>query len=165
MKVFGIIGWKNSGKTGLMERLVGEISSRGFTVSTIKHAHHTFDIDQKGKDSFRHRVAGAQEVLLSSKNRWALIHELRTQCELDLDSLLDKLSPVDLVLVEGYKHESYLKLEAYRVENKKAPLALTDSDIIAIASDTVHADLDLPVFNLNRASDIATFILTKVELV
>ena len=165
MKLFGIIGWKNSGKTGLMERLVGEISSRGFTVSTIKHAHHTFDIDQKGKDSFRHRVAGAQEVLLSSRNRWALIHELRNKCEPDLNSLVRRLSPVDLVLVEGYKHESYLKLEAYRVENKKAPLALTDSDIIAIASDTVHADLDLPVFNLNRASDIATFILTKVELV
>ena len=80
MKVFGIIGWKNSGKTGLMERLVSEISLRGFTVSTIKHAHHTFDIDQKGTDSFRHRIAGAQEVLLSSKNRWALIHELRNQC-------------------------------------------------------------------------------------
>tara|TARA_A100001011_G_scaffold372048_1_gene430036 strand:+ start:106 stop:603 length:498 start_codon:yes stop_codon:yes gene_type:complete len=165
MKVFGIIGWKNSGKTGLMERLVDEISSRGFTISTIKHAHHTFDIDQKGKDSFRHRLAGAQEVLLSSQKRWALIHELRNELEPSLKSLLHKLSPVDLVLVEGYKHESYLKLEAYRVENKKAPLALTDSDIIAIASDTVHADLDLPVFNLNRASDIATFILTKVELV
>ena len=165
MKVFGIVGWKNSGKTGLMERLVDEISSRGFTISTIKHAHHTFDIDQKGKDSFRHRVAGAQEVLLSSQKRWALIHELRNELEPSLKSLLHKLSPVDLVLVEGYKHESYLKLEAYRVENKKAPLALTDSDIIAIASDTVHADLDLPVFNLNRASDIATFILTKVELV
>ena len=165
MKVFGIIGWKNSGKTGLMERLVDEISSRGFTISTIKHAHHTFDIDQKGKDSFRHRLAGAQEVLLSSQKRWALIHELRNELEPSLKSLLRKLSPVDLVLVEGYKHESYLKLEAYRVENKKAPLALTDSDIIAIASDTVHADLDLPVFNLNRASDIATFILTKVELV
>ena len=164
MKVFGIIGWKNSGKTGLMERLVGEISSRGFTVSTIKHAHHTFDIDQKGTDSFRHRVAGAQEVLLSSKNRWALIHELRTQCELDLDSLLDKLSPVDLVLVEGYKHESYLKLEAYRIENRKVPFAVTGSEIIAIASDTVHPDVDVPVFDLNRTSDIATFILAKVEL-
>ena len=165
MKVFGIIGWKNSGKTGLMERLVREISSRGFTVSTIKHAHHTFDIDQKGTDSFRHRVAGAQEVLLSSKNRWALIHELRNQCELDLNSLLHKLSPVDLVLVEGFKQEPYLKLEAYRAENKKVPFATTGGEIIAIASNTVHPDLDLPVFDLNKTSDIATFILTKVELI
>ena len=165
MKVFGIVGWKNSGKTGLMERLVGEISSRGFSVSTIKHAHHTFDIDQKGKDSFRHRVAGAQEVLLSSKNRWALIHELRNKCEPDLNSLLNKLSPVDLILVEGYKHEPYLKLEAYRIENNKLPLGLTGSGIIAIASDTVHPDLDIPVFDLNKTSDIATFILTKVKLI
>tara|TARA_A100001011_G_scaffold383315_1_gene454362 strand:+ start:253 stop:750 length:498 start_codon:yes stop_codon:yes gene_type:complete len=165
MKVFGIVGWKNSGKTGLMERLVGEISSRGFSVSTIKHAHHTFDIDQTGKDSFRHRVAGAQEVLLSSKNRWALIHEVRNKCEPDLNSLLCKLSPVDLILVEGYKNEPYLKLEAYRIENNKLPLALNGSEIIAIASDTVHPDLDLPVFDLNKTSDIATFILTKVKLI
>ena len=165
MKVFGIVGWKNSGKTGLMERLVGEISSRGFSVSTIKHAHHTFDIDQKGKDSFRHRLAGAQEVLLSSKNRWALIHELRSKCEPDLKSLLHKLSPVDLVLVEGYKLESYLKLEAFRIENKKVPFALTGDEIIAIASDTLHPEIDLPVFDLNKTSDIATFILSKVELI
>lgn len=165
MKVFGITGWKNSGKTGLMERLVDEISSRGFTVSTIKHAHHTFDIDQKGTDSYRHRIAGAQEVLLSSQNRWALIHELRNKCELDLDSLLHKLSPVDLVLVEGFKQEPFLKLEAYRAENKKLPFALTGNEIIAIASNTVHPDLDLPVFDLNKTSEIANFILTKVELV
>ena len=165
MKVFGITGWKNSGKTGLMERLVKEISSRGFTVSTIKHAHHTFDIDQKGTDSYRHRIAGAQEVLLSSQNRWALIHELRNKCELDLDSLLHKLSPVDLVLVEGFKQEPFLKLEAYRAENKQLPFALTGNEIIAIASNTVHPDLDLPVFDLNKTSEIANFILTKVELV
>ena len=165
MKVFGIIGWKNSGKTGLTERLVDEISSRGFTVSTIKHAHHTFDIDQKGTDSYRHRIAGAQEVLLSSQNRWALINELRNKCELDLDSLLHKLSPVDLVLVEGFKQEPFLKLEAYRAENKKLPFALTGNEIIAIASNTVHPDLDLPVFDLNKTSEIANFILTKVELV
>ena len=165
MKVFGIVGWKNSGKTGLMERLVDEISSRGFSVSTIKHAHHNFDIDQKGKDSFRHRLAGAKEVLLASQNRWALIHELRNECEPDLNSLLQKLSPVDLVLVEGYKHEPYLKLEAYRIQNKRVPFAVTGSEIIAIASDTVHPDVDVPVFDLNRTSDIATFILAKVELI
>ncbi len=165
MKVFGIVGWKNSGKTGLMERLVAEICARGFSVSTIKHAHHNFDIDQEGKDSFRHREAGAQEVLLSSQNRWALIHELKNECEPDLNSLLHKLSPVDLVLVEGYKHEPYLKLEAYRIENRKVPFAVTGNEIIAIASDTLHPDVDLPIFDLNKTSDIATFILTKVKLI
>ena len=165
MKIFGIVGWKNSGKTGLMERLVGEISGRGFSVSTIKHAHHTFDIDHEGKDSFRHRVAGAKEVILSSPTRWALMHELGNNCEPDLNSLLEKLSPVDLVLSEGYKHEPYFKLEAYRIANKKIPLALTGTDIIAIASDTVHPDIDLPVFDLNNTSDIATFILTRVGLI
>ncbi|PQM61861.1 MAG: molybdopterin-guanine dinucleotide biosynthesis protein B [Rhodobacteraceae bacterium] len=164
MKVFGIVGWKNSGKTGLMERLVREISSRGFSVSTIKHAHHTFDIDQEGKDSFRHRMAGAQEVLLSSQNKWALIHELRNKCEPDLKSLLQKLSLVDLVLVEGYKYESYPKLEAYRTENKRVPFALTGNEIIAMASDTTHPDVNLPIFDLNKTSEIATFILAKVEL-
>ena len=165
MKVFGVVGWKNSGKTGLVEGLVGDISSRGFSVSTIKHAHHTFDIDVEGKDSFRHRVAGAKEVLLSSQTRWALMHELRKNCEPDLDSLLDKLSPVDLVLVEGYKHGSCLKLEAYRSENKRVPFAVRSSNIIAIASNTVDLDVDLPIFDLNNISDIATFILTQVELI
>ena len=165
MKIFGIVGWKNSGKTGLMERLVRDISERGFSVSTIKHAHHTFDIDHEGKDSFRHRVAGAQEVLLSSNTRWALIHELSNKPELNLKSLLKKLSPVDLVLVEGYKQEPYLKLEAYRVENQRVPIASSSSDIIAIASDTLHLDVSLPVFDLNKTSDIAAFILKQVELI
>ena len=164
MKVFGIIGWKNSGKTGLMERLVTEITVQGFSVSTIKHAHHTFDIDREGKDSFRHRAAGATEVLLCSQTRWALMHELKNNCEPGLGDLLERLSPVDLVLVEGFKKESYLKLETFRIENGKVPFARTNSDIIAIASDTVHSDLDLPVFDLNHTSDIATFILKQVKL-
>ena len=164
MKIFGIVGWKNSGKTGLMERLVGEISSQGFSVSTIKHAHHSFDVDNPGKDSFRHRVAGAKEVLLSSKSRWALMHELRENCEPDLSSLLGKLSPVDIVLIEGYKHYNYLKLEAFRVENEKVPFALSSSDIVAIASNTEHPNVDLPIFDLNDTSEIATFILNQVEL-
>ena len=103
MKVWGVTGWKNSGKTGLMERLVAEFTSRGLTVSTVKHAHHVFDVDHKGKDSYRHREAGAQEVLLSSRKRWALMHEHRGAEEATLDELLAKLSPVDLVLVEGFK--------------------------------------------------------------
>ena len=165
VKTIAVIGWKNSGKTTLVSNLVKFFKEKKIKVGVVKHAHHSFDIDQKGKDSFRHRVAGAQEVLLSSQNRWALIHELRNELEPGLKSLLLKLSSVDLVLVEGYKHEPYLKLEAYRVENKKVPFALTRRDIIAIASDTVHPDVDLPVFHLNRTSDIATFILTKVELI
>src|SRR5210317_1105493 len=103
MKLYGVTGWKNAGKTGLMERLVTEITGRGFSVSTVKHAHHTFDVDHPGKDSFRHRAAGASEVLLASRNRIALMQELRGAEEPDLTTLLARLSPVDLVLVEGYK--------------------------------------------------------------
>ena len=164
MKVFGIVGWKNSGKTGLMERLVYNISARGYTVSTIKHAHHTFDIDQKGKDSFRHRSSGAQEVLLASQHRWALMHELRESSEPNLKKLLLNLSPVDLVLVEGFKNEPFLKLESYRSETDNMPLATNISDIIAIASNTVHPTLNIPVFNLDNTIEIVNFILKKVNL-
>ncbi len=109
MKIFGIVGWKNTGKTGLMERLVSEVSSRGISVSTVKHAHHRFDVDHKGKDSYRHREAGAREVLLSSRTRWALMHEVREEAEPTLDELLAHLAPVDLVLVEGYKRNAHAK--------------------------------------------------------
>ena len=111
MKVFGVVGWKNSGKTGLMERLVAELCGRGLSVSTVKHAHHTFDIDRPGKDSFRHRDAGAREVLLASSRRWALMHELEGD-EPRLDELLARLTPVDLVLVEGFKRGTHARLEA-----------------------------------------------------
>ena len=164
MKIFGIVGWKNSGKTGLVERLVTDISLKGFSVSTIKHAHHTFDIDQMGKDSFRHRQAGAMEVLLSSENRWALMHELRDSPEPNLNELLSKLSPVDLVLIEGFKNEHCLKMEAYRIENNNTPLGQSASDIIAIASNTTHQNLNLPIFDLDDTSEIANFILRKVDL-
>ena len=164
MKTFGIVGWKNSGKTGLVERLVTEMSSRGFSVSTIKHAHHTFDIDQMGKDSFRHRQAGAMEVLLSSENRWALMHELRDFSEPNLNELLSKLSPVDLVLIEGFKKEHGLKMEAYRIENNNIPLGQSANDIIALASNTTHPNLNLPIFDLDDTSEIANFILREVDL-
>jgi molybdopterin-guanine dinucleotide biosynthesis protein MobB len=120
MKIFGVAGWKNSGKTGLMERLVAEICARGITVSTIKHAHHAFDVDQPGKDSHRHRVAGAREVLLASGKRWALMHELRDVPEPPLADLIAHLSPVDLVLIEGYKRADHPKIEAHRAETGKA---------------------------------------------
>jgi molybdopterin-guanine dinucleotide biosynthesis protein MobB len=164
MKIFGIVGWKNSGKTGLVERLLTEISLRGFSVSTIKHAHHTFDIDQMGKDSFRHRQAGAMEVLLCSENRWALMHELRSSPEPNLAELLSKLSPVDLVLVEGFKNEPCMKMEAYRIENNNAPLGQSANDIIALASNTKHPNLNLPIFNLDDTIEITNFILRKVDL-
>ena len=163
MRVFGIVGWKNAGKTGLMERLVTEITSRGFTVSTVKHAHHTFDVDHEGKDSHRHRVAGASEVLLASRNRFALMHELRGEDEPTLEQLLTKLSPVDLVLIEGYKRDSHAKVEAHRAETGNPLIALNDQTIKAVASD-VPLDLDRPVFDLNDTSAVADFILKQVGL-
>lgn len=163
MNVFGIVGWKNAGKTGLMERLVTEITSRGFSVSTIKHAHHSFDVDHAGKDSHRHRVAGAREVLLASGNRFALMHELRGDDEPTLAQLLTKLSPVDLVLIEGYKRDDHAKVEAHRAETGNPLIAVDDPTIKAIASD-VPLDFDRPVFDLNDTGAVADFILEQVGL-
>lgn len=163
MKLYGVTGWKNAGKTGLMERLVTEITGRGFAVSTVKHAHHTFDVDHPGKDSHRHRVAGATEVLLASRNRFALMHELRDEDEPTLEMLLSKLMPVDLVLVEGYKRDRHPKVEAHRAETGNTLIAPGDPTIRAVASDTPMA-LDRPVFDLNDTAAIADFILSEVGL-
>ena len=163
MKLYGVTGWKNAGKTGLMERLVTEITGRGFAVSTVKHAHHTFDVDHPGKDSHRHRVAGATEVLLASRNRFALMHELRDEDEPTLEFLLSKLAPVDLVLVEGYKRDRHPKVEAHRAETGNTLIAPGDPTIRAVASDTPMA-LDRPVFDLNDTAAIADFILSEVGL-
>ena len=163
MRIYGVTGWKNAGKTGLMERLVTEITGRGYTVSTVKHAHHTFDVDHPGKDSHRHRLAGATEVLLASRNRFALMHELRDEDEPTLDALLAKLMPVDLVLIEGYKRDRHPKVEAFRAETGNALIAPGDPTIRAVASDT-PMDLDRPVFDLNDTTTIADFILSEVGL-
>lgn len=163
MRIYGVTGWKNAGKTGLMERLVTEITGRGITVSTVKHAHHTFDVDHPGKDSHRHRVAGATEVLLASRNRFALMHELRDEAEPTLEALLSKLMPVDLVLVEGYKRDRHPKVEAFRAETGNDLIAPGDPTIRAVASDT-PLDLDRPVFDLNDTNAIADFILSEVGL-
>jgi molybdopterin-guanine dinucleotide biosynthesis protein MobB len=163
MKVFGVVGWKNAGKTGLMERLVTEITGRGFTVSTVKHAHHTFDVDHEGKDSHRHRVAGAQEVLLASRNRFALMHELRDEDEPTLAELLAKLAPVDLILIEGYKRDAHPKIEAFRGETNNPLIATDDPTIRAVASDTPMT-LDCPVFDLDDTTSVADFILGEVGL-
>ena len=163
MRLYGVTGWKNSGKTGLMERLVSEITGRGFTVSTVKHAHHSFDVDQPGKDSHRHREAGAAQVLLASRNRVALMTELRGASEPPLEALLTQLAPCDLVLVEGYKRDGHAKVEAHRAETGNALIAPEDPTIKAIASDTPMT-LDRPVFDLNDTSAIADFILAEVGL-
>ena len=163
MKVFGIVGFKNAGKTGLMERLVAEITSRGFSVSTIKHAHHSFDLDQPGKDSFRHRAAGAGQVLLASRARWALMTELGDAPEPPLADLIARLDPVDLVLVEGYKRDDHPKIEAYRAQTGHKLLAPDDPQVRAVASDT-NIDVPCPVFDLDATADIADFILSEVDL-
>ena len=163
MRVYGVTGWKNAGKTGLVERLVAEIAGRGLSVSTIKHAHHAVDVDQPGTDSHRHRQAGATEVLLTSGRRFALMHELRGAPEPGLDALLQKLSPVDLVLIEGYKREPHPKIEAFRAETSHPLIARDDPSVRAVAADT-GLEIDRPVFDLNDTCAIADFILQEVGL-
>ncbi|WP_170562637.1 molybdopterin-guanine dinucleotide biosynthesis protein B [Ruegeria atlantica] len=163
MRVYGVTGWKNAGKTGLMERLVAEITKRGLTVSTVKHAHHAVDVDQPGTDSFRHRDAGASEVLLASGKRIAVMQELRGAPEPPLADLLARLLPVDLVLIEGFKRERHPKIEAFRAEAGNALMAGENNTIRAIASDT-PLQVGVPVFDLNDTSAIADFILKEVGL-
>ena len=164
MKLWGVVGWKNTGKTGLMERLVSEFVSRGLRVSTLKHAHHSFDIDHAGKDSHRHRMAGASEVLLSSRNRWALMHELRDEDEPTLETLLGQLSPVDLVLVEGYKRDQHAKIEAHRGAVGSPLIALNDPTVKAIASDSEATADGRPTFDLKDTRAIADFIAQELDL-
>lgn len=164
MKVWGVTGWKNSGKTGLMERLVTEFTRRGLSVSTVKHAHHAFDVDHEGKDSHRHRLAGATEVLLSSRKRWALMHEHRGTEEATLDELLAKLGPVDLVLVEGFKRERHPKVEAHRAETGSPLSAPQDETVRAIASDSGVEVPGRPTFDLDDTGRIADFILGELGL-
>jgi molybdopterin-guanine dinucleotide biosynthesis protein MobB len=164
MKLYGVTGWKNSGKTTLVERLVREIASRGLTVSTLKHAHHDFDIDQPGKDSHRHRAAGARQVLVSSRQRWALMNELRGAPEPALADLLARLDPVDLVLVEGWKRDRHPKIEARRAATAQDLIAVGDETVEAVASDVALPAVTLPVFDLEDIPGIADFILGRVGL-
>jgi molybdopterin-guanine dinucleotide biosynthesis protein B len=153
MNIFGVTGWKNAGKTGLMERLVTDITARGFTVSTLKHAHHSFDVDHPGKDSHRHRTAGASQVM----------SELRGAAEPSLTDLLTKLDPVDLILIEGYKRDTHPKVEAYRAEPGNPLIATHDPTIKAIATDT-PLTTDRPQFDLDDTAAIADFILGHLGL-
>lgn len=164
MRIYGVTGWKNAGKTGLMERLVADISQRGFTISTLKHAHHDTDVDQPGRDSYRHRAAGAHQVMLSSPNRWALMTELRDQPEPSLADLLPLMTPVDLILVEGYKREPHPKIEAHRWETGRPLLVDSNPTIRAVASNTVPQNLRVPAFDLGDVPAIADFILAEVGL-
>lgn len=158
-RLLGITGWKNSGKTTLTERLVAEMVRRGWRVSTVKHAHHDFDIDKDGTDSFRHRKAGATEVAIVSDRRWALMHELRGEQEPALETVLARLAPADLVLVEGYKRESHRKIEVRRLDARdRTPLADSDPAIVAIAADHAVENSSLPVFGLDDIASIADFV-------
>jgi molybdopterin-guanine dinucleotide biosynthesis protein B len=165
-RVFGITGWKNSGKTTLTEKLVAELVRRGWKVSTVKHAHHDFDIDKPGADSFRHRQAGAMEVAIVSGKRWALMHELRGEDEPTLEAILSRLAPSDIVLVEGYKREAHDKIETRRLEaSDRAPLSANDPHIVAIAADFAVPGESLPVFDLDDTKSIADFIERTTGLV
>jgi molybdopterin-guanine dinucleotide biosynthesis protein B len=164
-RVFGITGWKNSGKTTLTERLVAELTRRGYRVSTVKHAHHDFDIDKPGADSYRHRVAGAAEVAVVSGRRWALMHELRGEDEPRLDDILARLAPCDIVLVEGYKREGHDKIETRRLSAKDTkPLTPGDPAIRAVAADHPVEGESVPVFVLDDVASIADFIVARSGL-
>jgi molybdopterin-guanine dinucleotide biosynthesis protein MobB len=164
MKLFGIAGWSGSGKTTLLKRLIPELEARGVSVSTIKHAHHAFDIDLPGKDSYEHRRAGAREVLIASANRWAIVHELRGDGEPPLATLLAKMTPVDLVLIEGYKRAGHEKLEVHRPSLGKPPLHPDDPKIVAVASDEKIPGLRLPCLALDDVDSIAEFVLERCGL-
>lgn len=163
MKIYGVIGWKNAGKTSLMERLVAEFVARGLRVSTIKHVHHDVDVDQPGKDSFRHRAAGAHEVILAGAQRFALMGEHRGD-EPPLAALLARLAPVDLVLVEGYKRDLHSKIEVWRAEAGHDLIQPHDPTIRAVASDVALGPLTVPRLDLNRTADIADFIAREAGL-
>ena len=159
MRVIGLAGWSGSGKTTLLTKVIPRIAARGLRVSTVKHAHHAFDVDLPGKDSHSHRMAGATEVLVGSANRWAQVHELRGEPEPGLDALLRRLSPVDLVLVEGYKRERHPKLEVYRAALGKPLLQPDDAAIVAIASDRPLPAARVPVVDLDDVNAIVDILL------
>ena len=164
MKIFGIAGWSGSGKTTLITSLLPNLTARGISVSTVKHAHLGFDIDKPGKDSFVHRMSGASEVAIGSATRWALMHELRGAPEPTLSELISHMTPVDLYLVEGFKWEGHAKMEVHRPAVGKPLLQPDDPTIRAIACDTKLAGMAVPVMDVNDISSIADFILDQCQL-
>ncbi len=164
MKIFGFAGYSGSGKTTLIEKLIPLLTARRIKVSLIKHAHHTFDVDTPGKDSYRHRHAGCTEVLVTSSRRWVLMHELRGAAEPDLNQQLMHLSPCDLVLVEGFKHEPIPKIEVYRALVGEPLLHPHDANIVAVASDAA-LDTVLPQLDIDQPPQIADFMLKHLQMV
>jgi len=163
MKIFGFAGWSGSGKTTLIEQLIPRLVKRGLKVSLIKHAHHSFDVDQPGKDSYRHRHAGAAEVLVTSSRRWVLMHELRGEQEPSIEAQIQHLSPCDLLLVEGFKHAPIPKLEVWRAATGEPLLHPNDPEIIAVASDQ-RIDTRLPLLDLSDVDGIGAFIIGHLGL-
>ena len=162
MRVIGLAGWSGAGKTTLLRRLLPALIAQGLRVSTVKHAHHGFDVDQPGKDSWEHRQAGATEVLVASSQRWALMHELRGAAEPGLPELLQRLSPVDLVLVEGFKRGPHRKMEVHRAANGKPLLHPEDRTIVAVVSDAPPSGT-LPHVHLNDVAGVARLTLEHAE--
>jgi molybdopterin-guanine dinucleotide biosynthesis adapter protein len=163
MKTFGFAGWSGSGKTTLIEKLIPRFVQLGLRVSLIKHAHHSFDVDHPGKDSYRHRHAGAGEILVTSSRRWVLMHELRGAQEPAFEEQVKRLSPCDLLLVEGFKHAPIAKLEVWRAQTGEPLLHPNDPHIVAIATDA-RLETSLPLLDLNDDAAIASFIVKKLEL-
>jgi molybdopterin-guanine dinucleotide biosynthesis protein B len=163
-RVIGVAGFKNAGKTTLVEKLVAELTRRGYRISTVKHAHYSFDIDHEGRDSFRHRKAGAGEVAVVSASRWAIIHESRGEAEPPLDEILAKLAPCDLVIVEGYKRDSHDKIEVRNLALDHPKLAGGDPTVVAIAANGPVADAPVPVFGRDDVTALAGFIVKHMGL-
>ena len=163
-KVIGVAGFKNAGKTTLVEKLVVELTRRGHRISTVKHAHHSFDIDHEGRDSFRHRKAGASEVAVVSRHRWAIIHEMRNEEEPSLEEILAKLAPCDLVIVEGYKRDAHDKIEVRNIEIDHPKLAGEDPTVVAIAANGSVLDAPVPLFDRDDVTALASFIETHTGL-
>lgn len=157
-RVIGVAGFKNAGKTTLVEKLVTELTRRGHRISTVKHAHHSFDIDHEGRDSFRHRKAGASEVAVVSRHRWAIIHESRDDAEPSLEEILAKLAPCDLVIVEGYKRDSHDKIEVRNLELAHPQLAGDDPTVVAVAANGGVPNAPVPVFDRDDVTALASFI-------
>lgn len=164
MKIFGLAGWSGAGKTSLIVRLMPELVGRGLAVSTMKHAHHAFDIDTPGKDSYQHRQAGATEVLVTSANRWALMHEHRGAPEATVEELIAHMTPVDLLIIEGFKHHAHDKLEVFRHGVGKPLLCLDDPRIVAVASDAPVPEARVPRIELADTAAIADFIVAHCGL-
>lgn len=161
--VIGIIGWSGTGKTTLLTDLIPVLIARGYTVSTMKHTHHDFDMDQPGKDSYLHREAGAREVLLTSKKRWALLNELRDEPEPDMEELFTKMAPVDILLIEGFKSHRFAKIEVNRPSRGKKLLCKTDDSVIALATDEAVEEISIPLLDLNDVEAVADFIVSYTK--